>query len=179
MALAPLFLIGAAVNAHDCDLNYDVKTIDGTSVNLEEYEGKVVVAVNVASRCGATPQYEDLQALYEKYGDQGLVVLGFPCNQFGGQEPGTEADILEFCTSKYNVTFPMFSKLEVNGDGAHPFYKNLTSKNVKPAGSGRVGWNFEKFVIGRDGNVLARFQTRTKPTDPSFIATIEKALQTK
>lgn len=172
-------LFGANVNADESkssDLNFKVPSIDGAEVNLADYSGKVVVVVNVASRCGATPQYADLQAIYEKYKDQGLVVLGFPCNQFGRQEPGSESDIKEFCSTKYAVTFPMFSKVEVNGAAADPLFKNLTDKDVQPAGSGPVGWNFEKFVINRNGELAARFKTRTNPTDPAFISVIEQEL---
>lgn len=165
-----------ADDSHDCDLDFRVQSIDGKEVDLEDFEGKVVVVVNVASKCGATPQYADLQAMYEKYKDKGLVVLGFPSNQFGKQEPGSNAEIAEFCSSKYQVTFPMFSKIDVKGDEAAPFYKNLTSKDVKPAGAGPVGWNFEKFIINREGQVTGRFKTRTAPTDPEFIAAVEKEL---
>ncbi len=181
-AVMAAFACGVNVNAeeaHECDLDYKIASIDGKEVDLEDFEGKVVVVVNVASRCGATPQYADLQAMYEKYKDKGLVVLGFPCNQFGSQEPGSDAVIKEFCSSKYDVTFPMFTKIEVNGDQAHPFYKNLTGKETKPAGSGPVGWNFEKFIINRDGKVAARFKTRTKPTDSEFLAAVEKELAAK
>ena len=135
-----------------------------------------MVVVNVASKCGATPQYKDLQSLYSKYEKDGLVVIGVPCNQFGGQEPGSEADIKEFCSSKYSVTFPMFSKVDVNGDKADPLYKYLTSQKASDM-TGPIKWNFEKFVIGKDGNVIARFGTRTAPTDPKFVSTIETALK--
>nr|WP_246109928.1 glutathione peroxidase [Roseimaritima multifibrata] len=168
-----------AEESHECDLDFKAQTIEGKEVDLEDYEGKVVVIVNVASRCGATPQYADLQAMYAKYKDKGLVVLGFPCNQFGKQEPGSNADILEFCTSTYDVDFPMFSKIDVKGDEAHPLYKKLSAQDAKPAGAGPVGWNFEKFVIDRNGKLVARFKTRTKPTDETFVATIEKELASK
>ncbi|WP_153557636.1 glutathione peroxidase [Roseimaritima sediminicola] len=168
-----------ADDSPECALDYRVESIDGKEVDLEDYEGNVVVVVNVASQCGATPQYADLQAMYEKYKDKGLVVLGFPSNQFGRQEPGSNAEIKEFCSSKYQVTFPMFSKIDVKGDDAIPFYKNLTSQDVQPAGSGPVAWNFEKFLIDREGNVVGRFKTRTKPTDPEFVAAVEKQLKKK
>ena len=161
---------------HECALDFKVEDIDGETVDLEDYEGNVVLIVNVASRCGNTKQYTQLQEMYEKYKDKGFVVLGFPCNQFGSQEPGTEADIKEFCTSKYAVTFPMFSKVEVNGDGATPIYQYLTSKDVAPQGKGKVQWNFEKFLVDRDGQLIARFSPRTKPDSKEIVAAIEEAL---
>jgi glutathione peroxidase len=166
-------------------LNYKVKNIAGKEVNLaDQYKGKVLLVVNVASRCGLTPQYEELEKLHEKYGDKGLAVAGFPCNQFGKQEPGTEAQIAEFCTKEYGVKFDMFSKLNVNTvekDGkvveeADPFYKNLTSTETKPAKAGKVTWNFEKFVIGKNGEVVARFTPRTAPDDPEVVKVIEAEL---
>ncbi len=160
-------------------LNFKMTSIDGDEVNLADYQGKVVVMVNVASRCGMTPQYADLQELHEKYSDQGLAILGFPCNQFGGQEPGTEADIKTFCTENYGVEFDMFSKIEVNGDGQSPLYAHLTRLDTKPTGAGDVRWNFEKFVLDRKGNVIARYGSRTKPTSDEFIGVIEKALAEK
>ena len=160
----------------DCALDYRMKNIDGETVDLEDYEGKVVLIVNVASRCGLTPQYEGLQALYEKYKDKGFVVLGFPCNQFGSQEPGTAEEIKSFCTTKYDVSFPMFSKIEVNGEGAAPLYKHLTGHDTKPAKKGRITWNFEKFVIDTDGHIAARFSPRTKPNDADLTKTIESLL---
>jgi len=164
---------------HECALNFEVKDIDGKTVDLEDYEGNVVLIVNVASKCGLTPQYEGLQSLYEKYKDDGFVVLGFPCNQFRGQEPGDEAAIKTFCTTKYNVSFPMFSKIEVNGDGAAPIYKYLTEKGAEPKGSGEVSWNFEKFLIDREGNLVGRFEPRTKPSDKSLLESIESELKSK
>ncbi|MEM6366575.1 MAG: glutathione peroxidase [Planctomycetota bacterium] len=165
-----------ATSKAECALDFQAKTIDGEPVDLHDYEGSVVLIVNVASRCGLTRQYAGLQALYEKYQDQGFVVLGFPCNQFGGQEPGTEADIKQFCSTKYDVSFPMFSKIEVNGDGADDLYKNLTSQDVEPAGSGPISWNFEKFLIDRDGNLIHRFSPRTAPSDDELVSAIEAAL---
>lgn len=160
-------------------LDYTVDSIDGEPVDLASYKGKVVLVVNVASRCGLTPQYAGLQAMYEKYKDEGLVILGFPCNQFAGQEPGSDAEILEFCTAKYEVTFPMFSKVEVNGEGASPLYKNLTSQDVQPAGAGDISWNFEKFLIDRQGKVVARFEPKTKPTDEALITAVDAELKKK
>ncbi len=168
-------LLGAG--AMGSDIGHTVKTLDGKEVDLSEaYDGKVLLIVNVASRCGLTPQYEGLQALHEKYQEQGLRVLGFPCNQFGAQEPGTAEEIREFCSTNYNVTFDMFAKIEVNGDGASPLYQQLTAKDTNPKGAGNITWNFEKFVIGRDGRVVARFAPRTGPSAPEFIETIETAL---
>ena len=160
------------------DIEHTVKTLEGKEVDLSEaYDGKVLLIVNVASRCGLTPQYEGLQALHEKYQEQGLRVLGFPCNQFGGQEPGTAEEIREFCTTNFNVTFDMFAKIEVNGDGASPLYKQLTAQDTSPQGAGAITWNFEKFVIGRDGRVVARFAPRTRPDAPELIETIKNALE--
>jgi glutathione peroxidase len=168
--------MGHADDEHECALNFEMATIDGEKVDLEQYEGKVVLVVNVASQCGLTPQYAGLEKLYDKYKEKGFVVLGFPCNQFGSQEPGSEAEIKEFCTSKYDVSFPMFSKVEVNGDGAAPIYKYLTAKDLKPAGKGDISWNFEKFLIDRDGQVVARFSPRTKPEDKELVSAIEAQL---
>jgi glutathione peroxidase len=156
--------------------DFEMKTIDGKPKSLAEYAGKVVLVVNVASKCGLTPQYEGLEALYRGYQDRGLVVLGFPCNQFLWQERGSDEEIKGFCSSKYDVTFPMFSKIKVNGGDAAPLYKYLREENAKPAGSGRISWNFEKFLIGKDGKVLARFSPRTTPDDTDIRAAIEKAL---
>lgn len=154
-------------------LNQHVKSIKGEDVDLSKYQGKVLLVVNVATRCGATPQYEQLEGLNDKYKDKGLAVLGFPCNQFGGQEPGTEEEIAKFCKSKYDVSFDMFAKIDVNGDNASPFYKTLTS-TAKP--SGDVKWNFEKFLIGRNGEIVARFPTKTNPDAPEVISAIEAEL---
>nr|WP_231734295.1 glutathione peroxidase [Calycomorphotria hydatis] len=153
-----------------------MKTLLGGETDLSQYQGKVIMIVNVASECGATPQYADIQALYEKYKDQGFVVLGFPCNQFGGQEPGSAQEISEFCTRRYGVDFPMFAKIDVNGDEAAPLYQYLTSKDGYPSDAGRVKWNFEKFLISKDGKVVERFRTRTQPDDPNVITAIEREL---
>ena len=157
-------------------LNHTMKTLDGKPVELKKYQGKVVMIVNVASKCGLTPQYEQLQAMHEEYADQGLAILGFPCNQFGKQEPGTAKEIRDFCTQNYGVEFDMFSKIDVNGDSACDLYKYLTSLETKPTGPGKISWNFEKFLIGRDGQVLARFSPRTKPDADEVIQAIESAL---
>jgi glutathione peroxidase len=151
-------------------------SIDGTEQSLSAYAGKLMLIVNVASQCGLTPHYEGMQRLWETYGERGLVVLGFPCNQFGRQEPGTEGQIKSFCESHYGVTFPMFAKLEVNGAGRHPLYAWLTGQATKPDGSGDIKWNFAKFLVGPDGNVVARFAPTVSPTDPALVAAIEAAL---
>ena len=154
-------------------LNTTVLTADGKEQSLNEYKGNVLLIVNVASKCGNTPQYAGLEKLYEKYKGQGLQVLGFPCNQFGGQEPGTMEEIQNFCTTNYGVTFPIFNKLEVKGPGQAPLYEKLT----KTEPSGDISWNFEKFLVGKDGNVIARFTPKTKPEDPSVVSKIEQALK--
>ncbi len=154
-------------------LDHKMKSLNGQDVDLGKYKGKVLLIVNVASKCGATPQYEQLQALHDKYKDQGLVVLGFPCNQFGGQEPGDAGQIAEFCKAKYNVTFDMFEKIDVNGSDAAPLYKQLTAHEP---GAGPIKWNFEKFVIGKNGEIVARYATRVKPDAPEVVETIEAEL---
>ena len=166
----------AAADSVPPALNFQVRSLEGEEVNLADYRGKVLLVVNVASECGATPQYADLEALYRQHKDRGLVVLGFPCNQFGGQEPGTAAQIRSFCTKEYGVTFPMFAKIEVNGENAAPFYKHLTSTPTQPKGAGKIAWNFEKFLIARDGRVAARFGTGVEPSDPQLVKRIETLL---
>ena len=152
-------------------LDHKMKAIDGKEVNLaEKYKGKVLLVVNVASKCGATPQYAQLESLQDKYHDKGLAVVGFPCNQFGGQEPGTEEDIVKFCKTNYDVSFDLFAKIDVNGAKAAPLYKELTAKD------GPIKWNFEKFVIGRNGEIVARFPTGTKPDAPEVVKAIETEL---
>jgi len=160
-------------------LNFKMKALDGKEVDLSKYDGKVVMIVNVASQCGATPQYKALQDLQETYKDQGLVVLGFPCNQFAEQEPGTSAEIREFCTKNYGVTFDLFSKVDVNGDNAAPLYKFLTSEETNPGHSGKIGWNFEKFLISRDGKVIARFKTPVEPDSEEVVKAVETEIKKK
>jgi glutathione peroxidase len=160
-------------------LNFKMKTLDGKEATLATYQGKVLLIVNVASKCGLTPQYKQLQALDDKYRTNGLVILGFPCNQFGHQEPGSPEEIQQFCTVKYSVRFPLFAKIEVNGDGACPLYKYLTALDTKPKGAGKIAWNFEKFVIGRNGEVVARFDPRTKPDAPEVLKVIAAELAKK
>ena len=157
---------------------YDIplETLAGAPTSLRDFEGRPLLIVNVASKCGLTPQYEGLQQLHEKYADRGLAVLGFPCNQFMGQEPGTPDQIQEFCTTNYAVTFPLFVKIEVNGPQRHPLYDQLTRTADADGAAGDVQWNFEKFLVGRDGVVRERFRPRTDPLDPEVIAAVEAAL---
>ena len=154
-----------------------LKDIDGKPTSLKAYQGKVVLVVNVASKCGLTPQYEALESVYKKYHKQGLVVVGFPCNDFNGQEPGSAEEIKTFCSTKYSVTFPLMSKLHVKGPEQHPLYTLLTGKDAKFPGD--IEWNFGKFVVGRNGEVLARFKPQTKPDDASVTSAIEEALKAK
>lgn len=157
-------------------LNFLVKSIDDKNVHLGRYQGKVIIVVNVASKCGNTPQYKPLEALYEKYKSKGLVVLGFPANEFGMQEPGTNEEIKKFCSETYKVAFPMFSKIVVKGDEIHPFYKFLTGKETNPKFCGDIEWNFAKFIINRKGEVVGRIKAGTKPDDPAVVKMIEKEL---
>ncbi len=154
--------------------NFNMKTIDGQPTSLQQYHGKVLLLVNVASSCGFTPQYKALEAVYEKYKDQGLVIIGIPANNFANQESGTDAEIKTFCSKKYNVTFPMMSKVSVLGADKTPLYQYLTSD---PKVSGDIKWNFTKFVIDRNGNPVARFEPATTPDSPQVIAAIEAALK--
>ncbi len=157
--------------------DFSMKTIDGKMVPLSTYRGKVLLIVNVASRCGFTPQYKDLEALYRKYESQGFTILGFPANNFREQEPGTDAEIKQFCTTTYGVTFPMFSKISVKGDDEHPLYRYLTSAEANPATSGDVKWNFQKYLVGRDGKVRAMFLSRVTPMSDEVTSAIEAALK--
>ena len=159
-------LFGAS-SVHEFTLN----SIDGKPAPLSAYQGKVVLIVNVASRCGFTPQYAGLEALYEKYKDRGFVILGFPANNFGAQEPGTNEEIKTFCSSKYNVTFPMYSKISVKGDDKAPLYQFLT------ATGGEIQWNFTKFLVDKDGKVVARFEPKVTPESAEVAGAIEKALR--
>ena len=160
-------------------LDFKVKDIDGKEVDLADYKGKVVLFVNVASECGLTPQYEKLEALYEKFGEDGLVILGFPANEFGKQEPGTDEEIKEFCTGTYGVKFPMFSKIVVKGEGQHPLYQFLTGKDSNPKFAGDISWNFEKFLVDRQGNVVARFAPRTTPDSADLVKAVETEIAKK
>ena len=154
-----------------------VKDIDGKDTSLKAYKGKVLLIVNVASKCGLTPQYNGLEALHEKYKDKGFTVLGFPCNQFGGQEPGTNEEIKQFCSTKYSVTFPLFDKIDVNGSNRHPLYIALAGKDSPYPGD--IKWNFGKFLIGRDGKIIKRFEPRTAPDAPELVEALEAALAAK
>jgi len=156
--------------------DFELDTIDGAPKKLADYRGQVLLVVNVASKCGLTPHYQGLQELYEEKKGRGFAVLGFPCNQFGGQEPGTDAEVQSFCATTYGVSFPMFSKIEVNGTGRAPLYAWLTGEPTQPDGPGDIAWNFTKFVIGRDGAVVARFDPRVDPSDPALRGAIDAAL---
>lgn len=156
--------------------DFSLKDIDHKEVNLSQYRGKVVLVVNVASRCGYTPQYEGLQKVYLKYKDRGFVILGFPANNFMAQEPGTDEEIKTFCSAKYNVTFPIFSKISVKGDDIHPLYKFLTSKETDPEFGGDIKWNFSKFLVDKTGKIIARFEPKVTPESDPVIQAIEKAL---
>jgi glutathione peroxidase len=158
-------------------LDHKMVTIDGKEVKLEDYKGKVLLFVNVASKCGLTKQYEQLVELHDRYKDKGLVILGFPANNFGAQEPGTNEEIQEFCSTKYNVEFPMFSKISVKGDDIHPLYKELTSEEENKTYSGEIKWNFTKFLVDREGKVVARFEPRVEPTADTVINAIEDHLE--
>ncbi|WP_101397272.1 glutathione peroxidase [Phycicoccus duodecadis] len=154
--------------------DFSATTLSGAPQNLDAYAGQVVLVVNTASQCGFTPQYDGLEKLWQEYQDQGLVVLGFPCNQFGGQEPGTAEEIGEFCRVNHGVTFPMFDKVEVNGDGADPLFRWLRKEAKGALGSEKIKWNFTKFLVGRDGRVIKRFGSSTKPE--KLAGAVEKAL---
>jgi glutathione peroxidase len=172
-ALCLQTLILQAASIHEIVVN----DIDGKETALKNYKGKVLLVVNVASKCGLTPQYKALQALQEKYQDKGFTVLAFPCNQFAGQEPGTNDEIKQFCSSKYSVTFPLFDKIDVNGPKRHPLYVALAG-NDSPF-PGDIKWNFGKFLVGRDGKILKRFEPRTTPDAPEVKEAIEAALAAK
>ena len=160
------------MSIYDIDLN----TLSGEKTSLQAWRGHPVLAVNVASKCGLTPQYDGLEQLARTYGERGLIVAGFPCNQFAGQEPGTNEEIAEFCSATYGVTFPMYEKIDVNGPERHPLYEILTSAPDAKGEAGDVAWNFEKFLINGDGTVVERFRPKTTPEDPAVTAAIEKLL---
>jgi glutathione peroxidase len=178
-------LLGAALSsARAADekkspLDYKATSIDGKEVDLSKYKGKVALIVNVASQCGNTPQYAGLEKIYKKYKDDGLVVMGFPANEFGKQEPGSNDEIAQFCKDNYSVDFPMFSKIVVKGEGIAPIYKHLTSKETNPQHAGDITWNFEKFLIGRNGQVVARFKPKTGPESEEVVKAIEAELAKK
>ena len=161
-------------------LNQEMQTLDDKKVNLaKKYKDKVVLLVNVASKCGLTPQYEQLQALHDKYAEQGLAIVGVPCNQFGNQEPGTAAEISQFCKENYGVEFDLLAKVDVNGPKAAPLYKYLTSKETNPKYAGVITWNFEKFLFNRQGELVARFSPKTQPDAPEVVEAIEAQLATQ
>jgi glutathione peroxidase len=170
---AALFSASGASSVYDFTLN----SIDGNPQPLAAYKGKVVLIVNVASKCGFTPQYEQLEAVYEKYKDRGFLITGFPANNFMGQEPGTNEEIKTFCSTKYNVKFPMFAKISVKGDDKALLYQFLTDTAANPKTGGEIKWNFTKFLIGKDGAVIARFEPQVKPDAPEVISAIEQALK--
>ena len=177
---AALILFATNLRAEDkTDKNvygFTVKDIDGKPADLSQYKGKVSLVVNVASKCGNTPQYKNMEAIYEKYKDQGFEILAFPANEFGKQEPGTNSQIKEFCTSTYHTQFPLFSKIVVKGDGQAPLYQYLTSTDANQQTAGDITWNFEKFLVSKDGKVVARFRPKTKPDEKEVIDAIEKEL---
>jgi glutathione peroxidase len=155
---------------------HPINTLDGQPADLADHEGAALLLVNVASKCGLTPQYTGLEELQQTYGDRGLRVLGFPCNQFGGQEPGTPEEIATFCSVNYGVTFPLFEKIEVSGEGRHPLYAALTATADAEGHTGDIRWNFEKFLVAPDGDVVARFSPITTPDDPAVVEAIEANL---
>jgi glutathione peroxidase len=171
-----LFCAATLMAADKTVYDFTLNTIDGQSASLGNYKGKVVLLVNVASRCGYTPQYTALESVYEKYKDRGFVIIGIPANNFGSQEPGTNEEIKTFCKSKYSVTFPMMSKVSVKGDDKTPLYQFLTDKGANPQTGGEIQWNFTKFLIGPDGRVITRFEPAVTPDSPEVTAAIEKAL---
>jgi glutathione peroxidase len=178
LVLTLMLTIAAAVAGAEAHSIYDftMRSIDGRQVSLKSYSGKVVLLVNVASKCGFTPQYAGLEAVYEKYKDRGLVIIGIPANNFAQQEPGTDEEIKKFCSNKYNVTFPMMSKVSVLGDDETPLYQFLTSKSANPQIGGDIKWNFTKFLFDRNGNPVARFEPAVKPDSPEVASAIEATL---
>jgi glutathione peroxidase len=163
-------------NSGASPLDVEIGALQGGPANLKQYAGQAVLIVNVASKCGLTPQYAGLEQLHERYAGQGFTVLGVPCNQFLGQEPGTSEEIAEFCSATYGVTFPMTEKVEVNGEGRHPLYERLTGFADADGHSGDIRWNFEKFLVGRDGRVVARFSPQTEPDAAELVAAVEAQL---
>jgi glutathione peroxidase len=157
---------------------YDIPihTLQGDDAKLSDFKGKTLLLVNVASKCGLTPQYEGLERLQKTYGDRGFSVIGFPCNQFMGQEPGTSEEIAQFCSATYGVTFPLMEKIEVNGEGRHPIYAELTAKEDAEGAAGDITWNFEKFLVSPEGDVVARYRPQVEPEDPTVVGDIEAQL---
>lgn len=177
--IALIILLLGVINMIEAKSIYDiqVKAMNGEVIKLEEYRGQVLMIVNTASKCGFTNQYDDLQQLYTQYGDQGLTILGFPANNFLHQEPGNNDQIMQFCRLNYGVSFPMFEKISVRGKDIHPLYKYLTQKDSNPGFSGKITWNFTKFLISREGKVIARYAPNVKPSAESVVKDIEKALK--
>jgi glutathione peroxidase len=176
LLLCMLFFAATLVAAEKTVHDYTLNTIDGQPAPLAAYKGRVVLLVNVASRCGFTPQYTALESTYEKYKDRGFVIVGIPANNFGAQEPGTNQEIKTFCSSKYHVTFPMMAKVSVKGEDITPLYQFLTDKALNPQAGGEIQWNFTKFLIGPDGRVITRFEPEVTPDSPQVTSAIEKAL---
>jgi glutathione peroxidase len=172
-----LCMAGTVMAAARSVYNFTLKSIDGKPVSLSEYHGKVLLLVNVASKCGFTPQYAALESLYEKYKDRGLVIVGIPANNFAGQEPGTNEEIKKFCSTKYNVSFPMMAKVSVLGDDKTPLYVFLTDKSVNPQIGGDIKWNFTKFLFDRNGKPVARFEPNVTPDSPQVVSAVESALK--
>jgi len=176
--LVPFAVVSAADDAKKptCVLDFHVKDIDGKDVDLSRYKGSVLLIVNTASQCGFTPQYKDMEAIYEQYKEKGFDVLAFPANEFGSQEPGSNEQIKDFCSTNYKVSFPLFSKIVVKGKGIDPLYEFLTSDKTNPKFSGAIPWNFTKFLVNRKGQVIARFQPKDKPSSETVTQAIDKAL---
>jgi glutathione peroxidase len=175
--IAALLFLAATAFAASSVYDFTMPALNGTPTPLAGFKGKVVLVVNVASQCGYTPQYEGLQALYAKYKDQGFVIAGFPANNFGGQEPGTNEEIGAFCRSKYGVTFPMFSKISVKGGDQAPLYRFLTDKTVNPKTGGEIQWNFTKFLVDREGRVIRRFEPAVEPQSTELVSAVESTLK--
>ena len=170
-----MFLTAGTASIYD----FEMMDIDGKKIPLTQFKNKVVMIVNVASKCGLTPQYKGLQAIYNKYREKGFVILGFPANNFRQQEPGSNAEIKEFCSVNYGVQFPMFSKISVLGEDIHPLYRFLTAKETNPEFAGDIRWNFDKFLVGKNGALLSRFHPKIKPEAPELIKAIETAIDSK
>jgi glutathione peroxidase len=175
--IGAICLMSASLFGASSVYEFTLNSIDGAPLPLQKFEGKVMLIVNVASKCGFTPQYEGLEAAYEKYKDQGFVIVGFPANNFMAQEPGTNEEIKTFCSTKYNVKFPLYSKISVKGEDKAPLYQFLTDSNANPKTGGEIKWNFTKFLVDRHGKVIARFESAVKPDSPEITAAIEKALK--
>ena len=173
----PILMCALAKSEFGSVLDFTMKSIDDKDVPLDTFRGKVLLIVNVASKCGMTPQYAELQEVYETYGDSGFVILGFPANNFGSQEPGTNPEIKTFCSLNYGVTFPLFSKISVRGKDRHDLYTFLTGKDTNPEFSGAIKWNFTKFLVSKKGQVINRFEPKTTPSSPDVVQAIEQALK--